>query len=385
MYKQAIIVAMAVGVAAMAAEEQEVRKVDRDNEVHLRNAGDDGVKCYRIPGIDTTPKGSLIAVYDVRRRSSRDLPGDIDVGMSRSTDGGRTWEPMQVIMDMGRDPKWKYDGIGDPCVAVDRRTGTIWVAAIWSHGNRGWHGSGPGIKPEETGQVMLVRSDDDGKTWSDPINITAQIKDPKWRLALLSPGRGMTMTDGTLVLPSQFKDEKNMPHATIMWSRDRGKTWTFGTGAKPNTTEARVVELGDGRLMLNMRDNRGGARSVYTTKDMGKTWQEHPTSRKALIEPVCNAGLIRIKAKDNVTGKDLLIFCNPNRKRGRSHMTLKVSLDEGMTWPKRHWLLIDEGKSAGYSSLTRIDRDTIGVLYEGSRANICFRRVTITELLGEEG
>ncbi len=75
MYKQAIIMAMAVGVAAIAAEEQEVRKVDRDNEVYLRTAGDDGVKCYRIPGVDTTRKGSLIAVYDVRHRSGRDLPG----------------------------------------------------------------------------------------------------------------------------------------------------------------------------------------------------------------------------------------------------------------------------------------------------------------------
>ncbi len=187
----------------MQHEEQEVRKVDRDNEVYLRTAGDDGVKCYRIPGVDTTRKGSLIAVYDIRHRSGRDLPGDIDVGMSRSTDGGKTWEPMKVIMDMGSDPEWKHDGIGDPCVAVDRETGTIWVAALWSHGNRAWHGSGTGMKPDETGQVILVRSDDDGKTWSDPINITNQIKDPKWRLILPSPGRGMTMTDGTLVLPMQ--------------------------------------------------------------------------------------------------------------------------------------------------------------------------------------
>jgi sialidase-1 len=350
----------------------------------LRNAGDDGVTCYRIPGIDTTLKGTLIAVYDVRRCSWGDLPGDIDVGMSRSTDGGKTWEPMQVILDMGHDAKWKHDGIGDPCVCVDRRTGTIWVAALWSHGNCGWHGSGPGMKPEETGQAMLVRSDDDGKTWSTPMNITDQIKDPKWRLILPSPGRGMTMTDGTLVFPAQFKDAENTPFSTIMWSCDRGKSWKFGTGAKSNTTECGVVELRDGRLMLNMRDNRGGARSVCTTIDMGSTWQEHPTSRKALIEPVCNAGLIRIKGKENVTGKDMLVFCNPNHKSDRSHMTLKVSVDDGMSWPRRYWLLIDEGKSAGYSSLSQIDTETIGVLYEGSRAHLCFRRVGIQELLGGE-
>lgn len=371
----------AAGNAAETTNAAENRKLDPTGEVKLRQAGQDGVRKYRIPGIAGTTKGTLIAVYDMRRYPIGDLPSDIDVGMSRSTDGGRTWAPMKVIMDMGNDPKWNYDGIGDPCIAVDRKRGTIWVAALWSHGDRGFHGSGPGLEPEETGQVMLVRSDDDGKTWSDPINITKQIKDPKWRLIMASPGRGMTMEDGTLVMPAQFKNEENMPHSTIMWSRDDGTTWTFGNGAKPDTTECRVVELGDGRLMLNMRDNRGGYRSVYTTKDLGKTWQVHPTSRKALIEPVCNAGLIRVKGSENVTGKDLLIFCNPNSQSERSHITLKVSLDEGMTWPKQHWLLIDEGRSWCYSSLCRIDKETIGVLHESSRADICFRRVKITDLL----
>ncbi|HIL24494.1 MAG TPA: hypothetical protein EYG19_03750, partial [Verrucomicrobia bacterium] len=148
--------------------------------VAVRQRGQGGVHTCRIPGLATTPKGTLIGVYDLRQRGGGDLPGDIDVGMSRSTDGGRTWEPTRAIMDMGRDAKWRYDGIGDPAVLVDRNTGTIWVAATWSHGNRSWRGSGPGMKPEETGQLMLVRSDDDGVTWSKPINITAQVKKPEW-------------------------------------------------------------------------------------------------------------------------------------------------------------------------------------------------------------
>jgi len=145
--------------------------------VAVRSGGDDGVHTYRIPGLATTNRGTLIGVYDVRRRGGGDLPGDIDVGMSRSTDDGRAWEPMKVIMDTGDEPEWQYDGIGDPAVLVDRNTGTIWVAATWSHGNRSWRGSGPGLKPEETGQLMMVRSDDDGVTWSKPINITEQ----SWR------------------------------------------------------------------------------------------------------------------------------------------------------------------------------------------------------------
>ncbi|MFP6765334.1 MAG: exo-alpha-sialidase, partial [Planctomycetaceae bacterium] len=174
--------------------------------IAVRNGGDDGVNTYRIPGLATTRRGTLIGVYDVRRRSGGDLPGDIDVGMSRSTDGGRTWEPMQTIMDMGDDPAWHYDGIGDPAVLVDSNTGTIWVAATWSHGNRSWRGSGPGLMPGETGQFMLVRSDDDGVTWSKPINITTQVKKPEWCFLLQGPGKGITMRDGTLVFAAQYQD-----------------------------------------------------------------------------------------------------------------------------------------------------------------------------------
>ncbi|WP_281954042.1 exo-alpha-sialidase, partial [Pseudophaeobacter arcticus] len=140
---------------------------------------------------------------------------------------------------------------------------------------------------QETSQLMLVKSEDDGLSWSKSINITSQVKDPKWHLLLQGPGKGITMSDGTLVFPAQYKDEAEMPHSTIIYSKDRGKTWEIGTGAKPNTTVSQVVELDDGRLMLNMRDNRGGSRSVYTTSDMGQTWEVHSTSRKTLIEPVC--------------------------------------------------------------------------------------------------
>jgi len=352
--------------------------------VALRKAGDDKCVRYRIPGLDITPKGTLIAVYDARWRSGGDLPGDIDVGMSRSTDGGQTWAPMKIIMDMGNDPAWRYDGIGDPCVMVDRSNGTIWVGATWSHGNRSWRGSGPGMTPEATGQFMLVKSEDDGRTWSKPINITEQIKTPDWCFVLPSPGRGMTMHDGTLVMPSQYQDtlaNRRMPHSTIIYSHDRGETWTIGNGARPNTTECRIVELGDGSLMLNMRDNRGGSRAVMTTTDMGNTWQDHSSSRNALPEPVCNAGLIRVEGKYNVTGKDMLIFCNPATTRGRHHMTLKVSLDEGVIWPEEHHLLLDAGSLAGYPSLAMIDQETLGVLYEGSRANLTFQRVKIRDLV----
>ena len=348
----------------------------------VRAAGQDGVHTARIPGLTTTNAGTLIAVYDHRYRSSGDLPGDIDVGMSRSTDGGRTWSPSRVILDMGDDPKWNHDGVGDPAVLVDRETGRIWVAATWSHGNRSWNGSGPGMTPEETGQLMLTHSDDDGLTWSEPVNITEQVKDPKWRFVLQGPGRGITMQDGTLVFAAQYRSAPDGPHggkpfSTILWSKDRGERWHLGTGVKVDTTEAQVVELDDGVLMINCRDNRRGARSIYTTRDLGQTWQVHPTSRSALVEPVCMASLLRV---DHDALGRLLLFSNPATTEGRFDMTLKVSRDDGASWPASMWTLYDQRKGFGYSCLTRIDADHVGVLYEGVR-ELYFLRFPIRDLV----
>jgi len=356
----------------------------------LRQHKDEGVDTYRIPGLATTNQGTLISVYDIRRNGSVDLQEDVDIGMNRSIDGGQTWEPMKVIMDMG---EWggrpqKENGVGDPAILVDRGTGTIWVAALWLHGHpgeRAWFASQKGMTPQETGQFLLVNSTDDGITWSEPINITPQIKKTGWYLLLDGPGKGITMEDGTLVFPTQFKDENQIPHSTLIYSKDNGETWTIGTGAKSKTTEAQVVELADHSLMLNMRDDRGsgpngrngtGARSVATTKDLGKTWTEHATSRKALLEPVCMASLI----KHQYQGKNLLLFSNPFDQYVRQHMTIKVSDDEGMTWDEKHVLLIDEGRGRGYSCMTSIDENTIGILYEGSQADLVFQRIKLSDL-----
>ncbi len=356
--------------------------------VALRKRGDDGVNAYRIPGLATTNEGTLIAVYDARYNSSVDLQEDIDVGMSRSADGGRTWEPMKVIMDMG---EWgglpeASNGVGDPSVLVDRATGTIWVAALWAHGypgERAWFASGFGMEPEETGQFILVKSEDDGLTWSDPINITSQIKDPKWQLLLAGPGKGISLKDGTLVFPAQFKDENKVPHSTLISSTDHGVTWQIGTGVRAETSEAQLIELPDGGIMINCRNNYardslGVGRYVAVTKDLGQSWQEHSSSVTGLEESTCMASLILSLSGG---GDDLLLFSNPNTHTGRFNMTIKSSTDQGQSWPEENWLLLDEGRSWGYSCMTNIDEEYIGILYEGSQANLTFQRIATRDLI----
>ncbi len=352
--------------------------------IALRSGGDDdGVHTYRIPGLITTNQGTLIAVYDVRYRNGGDLPGDIDVGMSRSVDGGRSWESMKIIMDMGNDPAHRYDGVGDPAILVDRETGTIWVAALWSHGDRAWNGSGPGLAPDETGQMLLARSDDDGVTWSAPINITSQVKAPQWCLVLQGPGKGITMRDGTLVFAAQYQDppdKERLPYSTIIYSTDRGETWQVGSGAFGDTTEAEVVESQPGVLMLNCRYNRAPWRVVMTSNDLGKTWQRHSTSENALIEPhACMASLIDVGRETN-KASGWLLFSNPDSSTQRQRITIKGSPDRGLTWPLQHQVLLDEGRCAGYSCMTMIDEKTVGIVYEGSQSQMTFQRIALDDI-----
>lgn len=338
--------------------------------------GQGGVHTYRIPGIAKSSKGTLLAVYDFRYKHSGDLPADIDVGLSRSIDGGDTWEKPRVIIDFGTgDPK---EGVGDPAIMLDENTGRIWVAALWTHAGFGIANSQSGLEFGKSGQFILTYSDDDGITWSKPRNLTAEIaSDKDWRIFFNGPGSGITMRDGTLVFAAQYWDAKNLPHSCIVYSKNHGDTWYLGTGARPNTTEAQVVELNDGSLMLNMRDNRGGSRAVAVTKDLGKTWTEHPSSRSALPESVCQGSLIRVSWKNADSPSGMIAFMNPNVTRGRYDMSVQISEDDGTSWTRK--LKVYSPECFGYSSMCLLDNETLGLLYE-TRGGLIFQKLNITDI-----
>lgn len=372
------------------------RKIIHRVGIAVRQAGDDNVHSYRIPGLATTNNGTLLGVYDVRHQTNIDLQEDIDVGMSRSTDGGQSWEPMRIIMDMGEYnglPQGQ-NGVGDPAILVDERTNTIWTSAVWVHGlanARAWGSVRPGMSPEDgTGQLMLVKSTDDGKTWSAPINITAQVKSKDMTMLLQGPGRGITTQDGTLVFPVQYKsiNKQQRGEIAIIYSKDQGKSW-HRSNAVPTeeaVSEPQVAEVAPGILMINARTS-APYRFVAVSIDGGKSWQKHLSSGRNLTEPGCMGSILHIKADRNVLEKDILLFSNPNTPAtlpamdGRKNLTIKASLDTGSTWPVEYQINLDEEQGWGYSCLTQVDSETIGILYEGSTAQMVFQKIRLIDLI----
>jgi sialidase-1 len=390
----------------------EAKNIHQKFAVALRKPNDDNVHTYRIPGITTSKNGTLLAVYDMRRESSRDLQGHMDIGLSRSLDGGNTWLPMQVAMDMkewGGLPQ-KFNGVSDACILSDDKTGAIYIAGLWMHGvldkngkwiegltdtskawNHQWRekGSQPGFDVKQSSQFLIVKSTDEGKTWSDPINLTKMCKKEEWWLWAPGPGHGITLNNGTLVFPTQGRDKTGRPFSNITYSKDGGVNWQTSVAADTgSTTESMAVQLSNGDIMLNMRANENATRkgdnngrAMAVTSDLGKTWTSHPSSRSVLNEPVCMASTH--KHNYTIKGKpaSVLLFSNPNTKSGRNHMTIKMSFDDGLTWPKEHWILLDEWNSFGYSCITSVDEDTIGILYEGSGAHMVFQKFSFKKMM----
>ncbi|MBL8817367.1 MAG: exo-alpha-sialidase [Planctomyces sp.] len=328
----------------------------------VRKQGDDGVHTYRIPGLATSQAGTLLAVFDIRHQSAGDLPADIDVGLMRSEDHGNSWGPMTRILDFdSSEADSRGNGVGDPAVLVDQRTGTIFVIALWSKGDRAWKGSGPGLSPEETGQLVITQSTDDGRTWSVPRNITSSIRgrDSAWRLFFNGPGSGIQLFDGTLVFSAQYREAAGPPHSCLLFSTDGGQSWEVSSAAIPGTpptSESQIAQTGEHSILISMRDeSRSGLRAwaefTWTNAMSDGVWSP---SWSTVPCPTCMASLIRYP-------KGTLIFSNPNSAKQRIAMTIRESEDNGRTWNEGRLL---DPRPSSYSCLTILKNGDVGVLYE---------------------
>ncbi len=334
-----------------------------EGQVDVFVSGTDGYHTYRIPAVIVTPKGTVLAFCEGRKNSSSDT-GDIDIVMKRSTDGGKTWSAMQVVADQGPHV------IGNPCPVVDRSTGTIWMPLTRNRGDEPEPQIMKGVTTEPR-TVWLMKSTDDGLTWSQPVNISETTRRPHWRWYATGPGVGIQLKTGRMVIPcdhSDHSDAKKHPYGShVIYSDDAGATWKLGGTIPERVNECQAVELADGSLMMNMRSYAGkNRRAVATSRDAGLTWTE-PTLDEALIEPVCQASFLRCTLA-GPHDKDRLLFSNP-ASTSRIMMTVRLSYDEGKTWPISNVLWL--GPSA-YSCLTVLPEPstslgpgpTIGCLYE---------------------
>lgn len=317
-------------------------------------AGEGAYHTYRIPSVIATPNGALLAFAEGRRAGAGDA-GDIDLVLKRSVDMGASWSELQVIGDDG------HNTFGNPCPVVDSTTGEIWLLTTHNLGSDREQDIVAGTSREGR-TVWVMRSGDDGRTWSRPAEITASVKRPDWTWYATGPGVGIQLANGRLVVPANHAELKGGAHRShLFFSDDHGKTWSLGGSADAGTNESQVVELADGRLMMNMRNHPPlpeNFRMIATSADGGRTLSKAYPDR-ALIEPPAQASFIRLtKPKANDRGR--LLFANPAAPK-RERLTVRVSDDDGATWPVAR--VVHEGPSA-YSSLAALSDGTIGLLFE---------------------
>ena len=330
------------------------------------SAGEGGYHTFRIPALLPTISGVLLAFCEGRRMGRGDS-GAIDLVLKRSTDSGKTWSGLQVVWRDGPNT------CGNPCPVADIRTGRILLPMTWNpgedHGRELHLGTGNGTR-----RVFLAYSDDDGKTWSSAREITAQTKRQDWWWYATGPGVAIQIRNGEhsgrIVVPANHTSERDGYAAHSILSDDGGENWSMSSVIAPACNESQVVELTDGRLMMNSRsqsftnEERTGYRAIAFSSDGGETWTV-PEPDAHLGDPQVQASLIRHSwPGDGTRGR--LLFSNPappvSRERGkRVRMTVRSSLDDGQTWPVQR--LIHEGPAA-YSCLARLHDGSVGLLYE---------------------
>ena len=372
--KQLVLLLMALAACAGAMDgDAFLEKVD------VFEAKTGGYALYRIPGIVVTRTGTVLAYCEARRTGSGDWDS-IDILLRRSTDGGKSWQQARNIANVP-GPKTRS--------RVIARKGTATNDVTYNN---------PVAIPDRNGSIHFLfcleymrcfyqRSDDDGSTWSTPVEITGTFDqfrpDYDWKVIATGPGHGIQLKNGRLVVPVWLSTATgkggHRPSVTsTIFSDDGGGTWHRGDIAVPNTeewvnpNETVVVQLADGRVMLNVRnESKTNRRLVTTSPDGAKSWSK-PRFDDALREPICMASVVRLTEAGN-SGRNRIVFSNPDNmsradgkespgvSRDRKDLSIKLTYDEGQTWPVNKVL---EPGFSGYSDLAAAKDGSILCFYE---------------------
>lgn len=305
-------------------------------------SGQGGYHTYRIPALVVSNQGTVLAFCEGRKTGSADH-GDIDLLLRRSFDGGKSWQETQLVHEEGGAAKIT---IGNPCAIVGR-DGTIHL--IFSRNNA---------------RAFYTRSVDDGATFSVPREITDAFRafSFEWTRLASGPGHGIQTRAGRIVVPVWLNDRIGHDYrSAVIYSDDAGATWSAGGIVKPtirDCNECMAVERVDGSIHLNLRNKSAKCRAIAFSTDGGTTWAE-PKLIEELVDPVCQASIVRFNSGDSDC-KSGILFCNA-ASPSRDHMTVKLSYDEGDSWPVAR--LIHAGPSA-YSDLAITKDKTILCLFE---------------------
>ncbi|GGZ10680.1 sialidase family protein [Streptomyces poonensis] len=347
-------------------------------------AGQEGYASFRIPAVVATRSGTLLALCE-GRVDSRDDHGHIDIVLKRSTDGGRTWGPLEVAARNGDDLA------GNPApVVLD--TGRVLLVHVRNAAAATETAIRRGEVSAADGRRVWVRhSDDEGATWSAPREITADVKRSSWRWYATTPGHALQLRTGRVVVPANHSlpptgtddgTEGRYNGGHCLLSDDRGETWRIGyadddTDGYVNVNETTAAELPDGRVYLNTRNDSPspGTRADAHSRDGGASLVKPFRPQAGLTGPVVEGSVLQLR------DPDLLLYSGPADPGARALMTIRASTDHGTTWRPVHTV---DGLPAAYSDLVRVDDATVGLLYEtgdfSAYETITFRRIPVTAL-----
>ena len=348
----------------------------------LASPGVAGFKCHRIPALTTAINGWIIAAWDGRPETCQDAPQANSIVYRISKDGGKSWTPIQTAL--AGTPGANKVGFSDPSFVVDRSTGTIFLFSVKSF-DAGLFQSHLGTDPTARNilHAHVVESHDNGQTWVNPRTITDQVTqghDDQWFTRFASSGEGIQLRYGAHAgrLIQQYavaNTGSTSLMAVSVYSDDHGATWKPGAPSEGSADENKVVELSDGRLLLNSRtQGTAGQRLEAISYDGGQTWGPFRHNWD-LTDPRNNASIIRAypNAPQGSARARVLLFSNADSSSARANGTIRVSYDDGFTWNEGK---VFESGDMAYSTLHALNDGTWGLLYEtGGYKNIDFMRV----------